>query len=598
MDDTTSAPDDRWAASRARDAQWVLDARAGDQQAFGRLYDAWFDRAYEVANRIVRNPDTAAECAQDTFLAVWRNLDKLENPDAFGGWVLRIARNNAFNRSAKEQRSTAVDDQGLGMIETYGSGAANAPDGFRVEDRLGRAAQPGAALEDAEAVALVWEAAEALGERDLEVLDLSLRHGLTPAEIADIVGLNRNAANQLLHRVRGRLETAVRARVLWRGGEPACDELAGLYRQAGVRSFDAEAVKIADRHTPTCATCNERQAAHLQPSALFASVPIVVAPLFLKQQAAGALEVAGVPMSGSAFSPSGLAGGAGSGGAGSSGAGGGSATTGPGAAAGPGGPLYAVDRGSGTVTFGDGATGAVPPGGAVIASSARQGNGNRGATFAAVAAVVVAALLLGAAVLSRGDGPTEVAATGASTTTVATTALGTTSTTAGTSSTTPTTGDGPTTTTPPTTDTGPTSTPPTTAPTTSTSTSTTTTTVPLRITFAIDPSTQTGGAWPLGPTAGPPLTPTLTWDVTPATGVDVSVTGPEGGKNPGFTVTTLSGTRALCPGTRSTGSAAVTCLTPPGAYTYTLTVTDRRDAANPVVTTRTATLTVLEAPIR
>lgn len=586
MDDTTSPPDDRWAVSRARDAQWVLAARAGDQAAFGRLYDAWFDRAYEVANRIVRNPDTAAECAQDTFLSVWRNLDRLENPDAFGGWVLRIARNNALNRSAREQRSTAVDEQGLGMIETYGSGASNAPDGFRVEDRLGRAAQPGAALEDAEAVALVWEAAEALGERDLEVLDLSLRHGLTPAEIADIVGLNRNAANQLLHRVRGRLESAVRARVLWRGGEPVCDELAGLYRQAGVRSFDAEAVKIADRHTPTCATCGERQAAHLQPSALFASVPIVVAPLFLKQQAAGALEVAGVPMSGSAFSPSGIAGGAG--GPGTSAG----TTAGPGGGAGtPGGPLTVVDGGGG---------GQVPPGGSAarVAGAGRQGN--RAALAGAVAAVVVAALLLGVAVLTRDAGtPTEVAAVGATSTTVAGTRPGTTPTTAvdPTVATTTTTATGPTTT-PPTTGVDPTTTPPTTTAPTTTSSSTTTTTVPLRVTFTIDPATQTGGSWPLGPTAGPPLTPTLTWDVTPTTGVEVSVTGPEGGKNPGFTVTTASGKRALCPGTRTTGAANVTCLTPPGTYTYTLTVTDRRDPAAPTTTTRTATLTVLEAPIK
>ena len=48
----------------------------------------------------------------------------------------------------------------------------------------------------------MWGAAEALGERDSEVLDLTLRLGMTPAEIADVVGTNRNAANQMVHRAR------------------------------------------------------------------------------------------------------------------------------------------------------------------------------------------------------------------------------------------------------------------------------------------------------------------------------------------------------------------------------------------------------------
>jgi hypothetical protein len=48
-----------------------------------------------------------------------------------------------------------------------------------------------------------------------------------------------------------------------------------------------------------CDDCSERQALRLDPAKLFAAVPIAVAPVLLKQQAAAALEAAGVPMSGS-----------------------------------------------------------------------------------------------------------------------------------------------------------------------------------------------------------------------------------------------------------------------------------------------------------
>src|SRR5438105_2173674 len=145
--DPFEAPiDPERAAARARDAELVRRVGAGDQHAFGQLYDAWFDRVYDLTSRLVRDREVAAEVAQDAFLSAWRKIDTLDNPDAFGGWLLRIARNAAFNRSAKEQRSRPADDRELTMIESVGAGASNAPSGFAVEDRLGRAASPGAAV--------------------------------------------------------------------------------------------------------------------------------------------------------------------------------------------------------------------------------------------------------------------------------------------------------------------------------------------------------------------------------------------------------------------------------------------------------------------
>ena len=198
-------------ASRARDAQLVHAALAGDQSAFGQLYDAWYDRVWNVALRIVHDREVAAEVAQDTFLSAWRNLRTLDDVGAFGGWLLRIARNASFNRARKEGRSSPVDDQGLTVIEATGSSHAAAPAGFGVEDRARTIDDPATVAEDGELVALVRESAAALGERDAEVLDLQLRYGLSPAEIGEVMGMNRNAANQLCHRIRQRFAGAVRA---------------------------------------------------------------------------------------------------------------------------------------------------------------------------------------------------------------------------------------------------------------------------------------------------------------------------------------------------------------------------------------------------
>ena len=89
----------------ASDARLVEAARAGEPDAFGRLYDTWFDRVHDLAYRILWDAEAAADVAQDAFLSAWRNLERLEDPQAFGGWLLRIARNGALDRKRKEHRA-------------------------------------------------------------------------------------------------------------------------------------------------------------------------------------------------------------------------------------------------------------------------------------------------------------------------------------------------------------------------------------------------------------------------------------------------------------------------------------------------------------
>lgn len=288
-DDQLSGDGGRLAADRARDEAIVARIRDGEPDAFGELYDAWFDRSCDLATRITRSPEAGAEVAQEVFVTAWTKLDTLRDAASFGGWLLRITRNRALDRLARDRRSVAVDDEALGMIEQ-----ANRP-----EERLAHLDDPAAVAGDQELVDLVWEAAGALGERDLTVLDLQLRHGLGPAEIGEVMDLNRNAANQLVHRVKGRLGVAIRARMLWRGGRPSCERLAASLADAGVTRFGPEALAVIDRHLGTCDACDDRARTAVAPAALFAALPMV-APSATRHQVALALADAGVPMGGSA----------------------------------------------------------------------------------------------------------------------------------------------------------------------------------------------------------------------------------------------------------------------------------------------------------
>jgi RNA polymerase sigma factor (sigma-70 family) len=272
MSAVTSPPPD--------DAVLVRAARDGDPQAFSTLFERWFDRSYDVAFRIVRNRETAADVAQDTFLAAWKNLATLRDPAAFGGWVLRTSRNKALNRLAREQRSVAVGDEeviDLADVDRRGPDAADVVTRDEQHD-------------------LVWAAAAALGERDASVLDLHLRHGLDSGEIGEALGITANNAHQVLFRLRARLGDAIQAWILWHHGEPRCEELATVLADRGIQQFGADAVRVIKRHAEDCAVCETRRAAVLAPEAMFAAVPVLVVPAGVREQVAHGLSSAGVPI--------------------------------------------------------------------------------------------------------------------------------------------------------------------------------------------------------------------------------------------------------------------------------------------------------------
>lgn len=277
------------------------DATNPDPDAFGVLFDRWYDRCWNVAHNIMRSDDLAAEVAQDSMLAGWQRLDQLHNPDAFGGWLLRITRNRALTRLEREGRSRATGDDIVSAMRDRNLSQSH-------DEPLGAQAPPSveSAMEIHDRQELVWAASAALGERDASLLDLHLRHGLTPAEIAEELGVEANAAHQQLFRLRNKLGDAIGSYLLWRNGRTVCRGLAAAV--SGEVAFDRSVAKAVAKHQKSCDECAERRAGLVSPTKLFASVPFLVVPFQFKVDAAAALAEAGVPIDPSTIAAAGPSG--------------------------------------------------------------------------------------------------------------------------------------------------------------------------------------------------------------------------------------------------------------------------------------------------
>ena len=72
------------------DAELVIRAQRGDEEAFASLAVAVGDRLHAVSHRILRDLDLAEDATQQALLAIWRDLPRLRDPARFDAWSYRL----------------------------------------------------------------------------------------------------------------------------------------------------------------------------------------------------------------------------------------------------------------------------------------------------------------------------------------------------------------------------------------------------------------------------------------------------------------------------------------------------------------------------
>jgi RNA polymerase sigma-70 factor (ECF subfamily) len=89
----------------------VVQAQAGDLEAYGRLVRETQQMAYAVARGVLRDPALAEDAAQEAFVRAFRRLGALKDPAAFAGWLRRTVITVALNmRRARRRTFLSLDD--------------------------------------------------------------------------------------------------------------------------------------------------------------------------------------------------------------------------------------------------------------------------------------------------------------------------------------------------------------------------------------------------------------------------------------------------------------------------------------------------------
>jgi len=92
--------------SNRGDADTALIARylRGDMAAFNDLMRAHEDRVFAICLRLLRDREAALDATQETFITVFRKVDRFAGHSAFSTWLYRVAVNTCYDQARRSGR--------------------------------------------------------------------------------------------------------------------------------------------------------------------------------------------------------------------------------------------------------------------------------------------------------------------------------------------------------------------------------------------------------------------------------------------------------------------------------------------------------------
>ncbi len=179
------------ATTQATSESACLEAmKRGDPRCVGDFFDAWGDRIYGLALRLLGDPAAAEDVVQEAFLKLMAGARQIEGRARLTTWLYRVAYNAAMDRLRAQKREVPVPEEGDEAPLPVPSLLVDmrlSPEALARDNELRKALEAAIA-------ALPTSLRAAFLLRDVE--------GLSTAEAAEALDLTEVALKVRLHRAR------------------------------------------------------------------------------------------------------------------------------------------------------------------------------------------------------------------------------------------------------------------------------------------------------------------------------------------------------------------------------------------------------------
>ena len=167
-------------------------AKTGDRGAFEDLVQMYNDKIYRLCYRMLGNRQEAEDVVQETFLRVFRNLDRYDETMKFSTWIYRIATNLCIDLLRKRKNEFSLDETSSAENETNNFHGILADDEPSPENM--------ALLSETQSN--VRNAIESLPKKYKTVVILKYLHDMSLQEISEVLDLPVSTVKTRVHRGR------------------------------------------------------------------------------------------------------------------------------------------------------------------------------------------------------------------------------------------------------------------------------------------------------------------------------------------------------------------------------------------------------------
>ncbi len=175
------------------DATLVTESLTGNREAFGQIVARYQSLICSLAYSNTGSLTQSEDIAQDTFVAAWKQLDHLREPQKLRSWLCQIARNRSCDALKKQGREPSHHAEELDAIHQ-----SPAPEPLPLDQTISNEEQ-----------AILWRSLERIPQIYREPLVLFYREHQSIEAVAENLELTEDAVKQRLSRGRKLLQDEV-----------------------------------------------------------------------------------------------------------------------------------------------------------------------------------------------------------------------------------------------------------------------------------------------------------------------------------------------------------------------------------------------------